>query len=44
MENEISFIYTLNPELHDRLRVKAMKEKGKIIHFVVQYEAHIMNE
>jgi len=36
---EISFIYSLSPDLRDRLRVSALKEKGKIISFVVQYEA-----
>ena len=39
MGKEISFIYSLSPDLRDRLRVSALKEKGKIISFVVQYEA-----
>ena len=41
MEKEISFIYSLSQELRDRLRVSAIKEKGKIINFVVQYETFI---
>lgn len=41
MEKEISFIYSLSQELCDRLRVNAIKEKGKIINFIVQYEAFI---
>ncbi len=34
-------IYSLSQELRDRLRVSVIKEKGKIINFVVQYEASI---
>lgn len=41
MEKDISFVYSLSPELRDRLRVKASKTKGEIISFVVQYEAFI---
>jgi len=44
MGKEISFVYSLNPELRDRLRVNAIKEKGKIISFVVQYEALIKDD
>ena len=39
--NEIEFIYLLSPDLQDRLRVKATKNKGGIVNFVVQYEALI---
>jgi hypothetical protein len=39
--NEIEFIYPLSPDLQDRLRVKAIKNKGRIVSFVVQYEAFI---
>jgi hypothetical protein len=39
--NEIEFIYPLSPDLQDRLRVKAIKNKGRIVSFVVQYEALI---
>ena len=39
--NEIEFIYPLSSELQDRLRVKATKNRGKIVSFVVQYEAFI---
>jgi len=38
MRKEISFIYSLSPDLRDRLRVHATKEKGKITGFIVQYE------
>ena len=41
MVKEISFLYPINPELEDRLRVNASKEKGRIVGFVVQYEAFI---
>ena len=41
MGKEISFIYSLSPELRDRLRVNAQKDKDKITGFVVQYEALI---
>ena len=41
MVKEISFLYPLSPELDDRLRVNASKEKGRIVGFVVQYEAFI---
>ena len=39
--NEIEFIYPLSTELLDRLRVKATKNRGRIVSFVVQYEAFI---
>jgi len=39
--NEIEFIYPLSPDLQDRLRVRATKNKGRIVNFVVQYEARI---
>ena len=41
MGKEISFVYSLHPDLRDRLRVDAFKEDGQIISFVVQYEALI---
>ena len=41
MVKEISFLYPLGPELKDRLRVNASKEKGRIVGFIVQYEAFI---
>lgn len=41
MINEISFLYPLSPEFEDRLRVNAVKEKGHITSFIVQYEALI---
>jgi len=41
MGKEISFVYSLSPELRDRLRIVAQKDKGKITSFVVQYEALI---
>lgn len=42
--NEIEFIYPLSPDLEDRLRVKATKIRGKIVSFVVQYEALIQGQ
>lgn len=44
MLRELRFTVTLSPDQKDRLRVTAYKEKSKIIKFVVQYEAHIINE
>ena len=41
---EIKFLYPLSEELEDRLRVSALKQKGKILKFVVQYEAFIENK
>ena len=41
--NEIEFLFLLSEELEDRLRVSALKRKGVIIKFVVQYEAYIEN-
>ena len=41
--NEIEFLFPLSEELEDRLRVSALKRKGDIIKFVVQYEACIEN-
>lgn len=41
---EINFLYPLSPDLKDRLRVAALKEKGEIAGFVVQYEAFIENK
>ena len=42
--DEIDFVYPLSSELQDRLRVKATKIKGKIVSFVVQYEALIQGQ
>ncbi len=42
--NEIDFVYPLSPELEDRVRVRATKVKGRIMSFVVQYEAVIQGE
>jgi hypothetical protein len=39
MEKEIEFLYPLSMEGKDRLRVKALKKRGVISGFVVQYEA-----
>ncbi|MEW6327538.1 MAG: hypothetical protein AB1487_08095 [Thermodesulfobacteriota bacterium] len=41
---EIKFLYSLSEELEDRLRVSALKRKGEILRFVVQYEALIENK
>ena len=41
--HEIEFLFPLSGELEDRLRVLALKQKGEILKFVVQYEAHIEN-
>ena len=41
---EIEFIYPLSEDLEDMLRVSALKQKGKVIRFVVQYEALINDE
>jgi len=40
----MEFLFPLSEELEDRLRVHAKKQKGKIVRFVVQYEALIKNE
>lgn len=40
----MEFLFPLSGELEDRLRVQAKKQKGKIVRFVVQYEALIKNE
>ena len=42
--NEIDFVYPLSPDLEDRLRVQATKIRGKIVSFVVQYEALIQGK
>ena len=41
---EIEFIYPLSDEFKDRLRVFALRQKSKILKFVVQYEAFIQNK
>lgn len=41
MRKEISFLYSLSPALQDRIRVIAVREKGDITSFMVQYEAVI---
>ena len=38
---EIEFLFSLSEEGEDRLRVTALKQKGQILKFVVQYEADI---
>lgn len=38
---EVEFIFRLSEENEDRMRVEAVKEKGIILSFVVQYEALI---
>lgn len=38
---EITFLYPLAGDLQDRIRVAALKEKDKILKFVVQCEAFI---
>ncbi len=42
--NEIEFVYPLSLDLEDRLRVQATKIRGKIVSFVVQYEALIQGQ
>ena len=39
----MEFLFSLSEELEDRLRVSALKRKGEILKFVVQYEAYIGN-
>ncbi len=39
--NEISFFVELTPNASNRIRVKAFKETGKVLSFVVQYESKI---
>ena len=41
MKQNITFIYPLSDDLVNRLRVRAVKERGSITNFVVQYEALI---
>jgi hypothetical protein len=43
-EKEIEFLFSLSEEGEDRLRVTALKRKGKVLKFVVQYEADIENK
>ena len=40
----IKFIFPLSEELEERLGVLASRQKGKIVKFVVQYEALITNK
>ena len=42
--NEIEFVYPLSLDLEDRLRIRATKTRGRIVSFVVQYEALIQGE
>lgn len=37
--NEIEYELFLSSDMKDRLRVRALKDKGEILQFVVQYEA-----
>ncbi|MBI2180810.1 MAG: hypothetical protein HYU31_08330 [Deltaproteobacteria bacterium] len=39
--NEIEYVFPLSAGLEDRLRVRAAKIRGRIVSFVVQYEAFI---
>jgi len=39
--SKIEFLYPLSEALEDRLRITAIKKKGKILQFLVQYEAFI---
>jgi hypothetical protein len=39
--NEISFLFDLTPDGRHRIRVRAFKESGQILSFVVQYESEI---
>ncbi len=41
---EIGFLFSLSEDGEDRLRVTALKQKGQILKFVVQYEAKIENK
>jgi hypothetical protein len=41
VKRELSFLFPLSPEIEDRLRVRAVKEKGIVLSFVVQYEAMV---
>lgn len=40
---EIEYIFYLSSQKTDRLRVKVYKERGKILEFVVQYEAELLH-
>ena len=42
--SEINFLFSLSYEAEDRIRVTAIKEKRKILKFVVQYEAKIKDK
>jgi hypothetical protein len=44
MEKEIEFLYPLDAEGDDRLRIKALKKRGVIAGFVVQYEAFLRDD
>ena len=39
--NKITYLYNFSNSEEDRIRVEAEKEEGRIVHFVVQYEAFI---
>lgn len=41
ISHNIQFLFSLSEDLEDRLRVSALKRKGEILKFVVQYEAFI---
>jgi hypothetical protein len=41
---EITFLYALSEDLQDRIRVTSLREKDKILKFVVQYEAFIRGD
>ena len=42
--NEIEFVYPLSSDQEDRLRIRATKFRGRIVSFVVQYEALIRGQ
>ncbi|MBI4685972.1 MAG: hypothetical protein HY755_12370 [Nitrospirae bacterium] len=41
---EIKFFFTLSDSAEDRIRINAVKDRGKILKFVVQYESLIKNK
>ncbi|MEW6066719.1 MAG: hypothetical protein AB1610_00245 [Nitrospirota bacterium] len=42
--NEIKLFFTLSEDAEDRIRVTAIKEKGEILKFIVQYEAKFKSQ
>ena len=41
---ETRFSFTLSKDAKDRIRVTAIKDRGRILKFLVQYEAKIQNK